>query len=363
MSLTVLDRAKRSFSRGRYNDVITLLEPEVINYRDSFSFYYLLGLACLYTGDIGGAGSYFQRARQIKMRDADLLAAQAALYLRRGNTQQAVDYYLEILEYAPSHRLARRSLEFLRKHADEDAIADLVSSGKMKRFYPGLSGSRFRFGLAVGLPVALVAALLLLMFIPIFAKRASPSSRADLSAFELNGDERARLVETGGTARYILTSKEIEATWNKALSSFQDWNDNAAQMAVNRILGSNASVAVKQKARLLMTWFTEPGFDSIKERFTLALITTDPALYQDCWVVWKGMATNVTQTPTALEFDLLVGYDTRNKLEGIIPVLFEGGATVDTDTPLEVLGQVKIVAGRTALRVRAVHQTGRPVSR
>ncbi len=71
MAKTVLERAKQAFYRKRYNDVITLLETNVIQYRDSFPFYFYLGLACLYSGDVGGATSYFQRARQIKLRDPD----------------------------------------------------------------------------------------------------------------------------------------------------------------------------------------------------------------------------------------------------------------------------------------------------
>ena len=123
MPLTVLERAKRAFYRKKYNDVITLLEPNTIQYRDSFTFYLYLGMACLHTGDIGGATTYFQRARQIKMRDPELLVAQAALHLRRGDTHQAVEYYLEALEYAPSHRLARKSLDFIRKGSDPETIS------------------------------------------------------------------------------------------------------------------------------------------------------------------------------------------------------------------------------------------------
>lgn len=363
MPISVLDRAKRSFSRKRYYDVISLLEPEVINYRDSFIFYYLLGLSCLYTGDIGGAGSYFQRARQIKMRDPDLLAAQAALYLRRGNIQQAVDYYLEILEYAPKHKLAKKALQFLRLKADEDTISDLVSTGKIARFYPCL-----RFGVPKIVPVILASVMVLVLGIlqfalPSAAKAVKGAPRADLTSFELNPEERENLVETGGTARYILTAKEIETSWTKARALFQSWRDNAAQVEVNRLLSSNASSPVKQKARLLMTWFKAPGFDNLKDNYDYSAVMADPVLYLDCWVIWKGMAANLEQTPQGISFDFLVGYDTRNRLEGIISAVFEGHVAVDTDTPLEVLGRLVPENGRTVLNVLAIHQTGKPVQK
>ena len=64
------------------------------------------------------------------------LAAQAALHLRRGDTHQAVEYYLEALEYAPNHALARKSLDFIRKRGDAETIEALVETGKIARFYP-----------------------------------------------------------------------------------------------------------------------------------------------------------------------------------------------------------------------------------
>jgi len=132
---------------------------------------------------------------------------------------------------------------------------------------------------------------------------------------------------------------------------------------INRILGSNASAAVKQKARLLMTWLANPGFDSLKDNYAFADVVADVDLYLDCWVIWKGMATNLSETPSSLEFDFLVGYDTRNRLEGIIPASFTGGTTLDTDTPLEALGRIVLEDGRLSLRVVAVHQTGKPAGR
>lgn len=362
MALTLLERAKRSFHRKRYNDVITILEPNVIQYRDSFQFYFYLGLACLHTGDVGGATSYFQRARQIKMRDPELLVAQAALYLRRGETHQAVEYYLEALEYNPGHRLARRSLDFIRRFGDPERISALVETGKIRKFYPRPKAPFPAAGVLMASAVLAAAAILFLTVIPLIRSASSSRTRADLSAVELDGNDRKNSLELGGSYRYILTERQILASHAAAQRYFQEYRDNAAQVEINRILNSNAGTGIKQKARLLMTFLKEPGFDTIRDSYGYAKVIEDPWLYLDCWVVWKGMATNIVETEHTVSFDFLVGYDTRSTLEGIVPVRFAKVLPVDPGKPLEVLARVSLENGKIILSGSSIFQTGKPAN-
>jgi len=355
MAKTILERAKKAFYGKRYNDVITLLEPNVIQYRDSFQFYYFLGLACLYTGDVGGATSYFQRARQIKMRDPDLLTAQAALFLRRGETHQAVEYYLEALEYAPQHRLAKRSLDFIRKKGDEETITTLSETGKMARFYPmphrKISILRIVF---IFISIIVLAGGIGFGFKSVNSFQVT-SVRADLSSIVLDSNDRTALVQKDGSFKYILTEHQILDTFASAQRYFQNYHDNAAQVEINRLLWSNASASIKQKARILMSYLAAPGFDTIKDKYAYSDIIKDPDLYLDCWIVWKGMATNIITTDNTLDFDFLVGYDTRNKLEGIVPVHFDKVIEVNPDKPLELLGKIANIGGKLEL------QSGKPL--
>ncbi len=362
MAITLIERAKRAFYRRRYNDVLTILEPNVIQYRDSFPFYYFLGLACLHTGDIGGATSYFQRARQIKMRDPDLLAAQAALHLRRGDTHQAVEYYLEALEYDPGHRLSKHSLEYIRRNGDPETVSALVETGRIARFYP-----RPRPPFPLTRVVVLCALTLALVFLVSIARSAirdarTTGSRADLSALALTGQERSAAVENGGSYRYILTEGEILASYSLAQRRFQEYRDNAAQIEINRILSSNAGVAVKHKARLLMEYLAVPGFDTVADVPSYANVVAEPWLYLDCWVTWKGMATNVNRTDNNVSFDFLVGYDTRTTLEGIVPARFATALDVDPERPLEILARVTLDSGKLSLKGEAIHQSGKPTT-
>jgi tetratricopeptide (TPR) repeat protein len=360
MAKTILERAKKAYYRKRYEDVITLLEPNVIQYRDSFQFYFYLGMACLQTGDIGGASSYFQRARQIKMRDPDLLVAQAALYLRRGETHQAVEYYLEALEYAPGHRLAKRALDFIRKKGDNETISAFVETGRIKAFYPKLTG---KMPLPAAISLACVAAFVIAFVFfgrGLISRMAESRQRADLSSFALDAKEKTNSVSAEGSFRYVLTEREVLASYQDARDYFQDYRDNAAQVEINRLLSSNASLSIKQKARLLMTYLSEPGFDSIKDNYPYSKITADPSLYLDCWIAWKGMATNIDATQNTIAFDFLVGYDTRNKLEGIVPVRFKTFMEIDPERPLELLAKITESGGKLTLEGRSVFQSSTP---
>jgi hypothetical protein len=69
------------------------------------------------------------------------------------------------------------------------------------------------------------------------------------------------------------------------------------------------------------------------------------------------MAANLEIGENSTKFDLLVGYDTKNSLEGIVNVEFPGAVPVNTDSPFEVLGQIKLnITGGITLSGVALHQ-------
>ena len=98
LSLAWSDMKCRHFATA-----IKRLESRADVYEENFEYYLTLGIACLYVGDIGASSSYFQMARKIKLTDTRLLIGQAAIFLRRGDTARAIQYYLEILGNAPQN--------------------------------------------------------------------------------------------------------------------------------------------------------------------------------------------------------------------------------------------------------------------
>ena len=313
-------------------------------YEGSFDYNYTLGLAFLYVGDTGSAAQCFDEARSIKINDVNLLLAQAAIYLRRGNTERAVQYYLDVLDLEPQNKAAKRSLEFVREHGDYEEICRWVDDGRIERHYPplGFNPKKAR-GIFFALCLGALCGFLAVRFWP---RDFSKSQRADLSSLVISADDSAN-------------ARGVKKAYNKALEFFEERRDNAAQRELNRVLNSQASLGLKQKARSLMSYFEAPGFDSLKDNFSYEEVAADTGLYLDCYVDWSGRASNLVQGENSLSFDLLVGYEDLKDLKGVVRADFDflpsGG--LDVEKPVRVLGKIGLDGNKIVLKGRSIYQS------
>jgi len=362
MAVSIVDQGKKLLGKKKYNEVISLLEPHVLEYRDSFAFHFYLGLSYLYAGDIQSAMVYFTRAKQIKPNDSDLLSTYAAMSLRRSLTTDAVEYYLQALEHNPNCKIAKKGLDIIRKNNSPEKIGNLVQSGKIKALYPR-PGREEKKGKIIAIALVLSISIISLIFIVpyvINTRQFSDNDRANLDEFKLDSNERKHAVDMEGSYLYVLTQSQILKSYTDAQNYFKAHRDNAAQVEINRLLSSNASFSIKQKSRLLMDYFDEPGFDNIQDVYSYAQVKQEPLLYLDCWVVWKGMPTNIQTGTYSTAFNLLVGYDTKQILEGVVPVFCEFVSKIDADRPINVLGKITIKDGTVCLKGKGLHQTQKP---
>ena len=299
-----LGDARKLFRARKFPEVIRLLEPEVFRHRESFDYFWLLGFACLHAGDVGGAFSYISRAHQLKQDDVSALLGLAAIHFRRSENEAAIKRWLEALEEQPSNRIARRGLDLLRRGLGRDGLQEYIDTGKLKLLYPPLP-------------------------------------------------PRVR----GGTVLVVvLTEKEVRQVFQKARGLLLQYRDNLATVEINRILLSNAALAIQERARLLKGFVTQPTFDTLRDSFPYAKVVTQPALYDGCSVKWKGKIANLRTAKDAMSFDFLVGYDQEKELEGIVPVSLPFAVQLENGIALEVLGQVEYRAGKLGLRGISVHR-------
>lgn len=352
-----LKTAKKLLRARKFPKVIALLEPLVIEYRDSFSFHYLLGTACLYVGDNGGADAYFKRARQLKITNPDIIAAQGTLFLRRGDVSRAVEYYLEALEHNSNHRAAKRGLRFIKKHSNPEEMAEIVMTPRIRKIYPTL-----------GMHPAVIPALICVCVLAAagiwFTNNYRTilgvnGARADLAYLDLTADERIQPLDSdleSGVYRYILTKNEMIEAEENAKKYFQQGKDNAAQIEINRILNSNAKTTIKQKMNQLMEYLEAPTFDSFSENLSYAEVAEDPYLYMDCWVIWSGRLANVTEYKDGVEATLLVGYENLTNKEGDVPVVIPETVFLEYGKPIKLLAQVSVRDGKLFLKAAAAYQ-------
>lgn len=360
MAQDSLSLAKKLMKRRKFSKAVLLLESHEQNYENNFDFYLKLGISYLYLGDYGSASSNFQKARRIKMSDISLLLGQAVLYLRRGDTERAIQYYMEILEYDPQNKVALDAMEFIRKDGDYSTICSWVDSGKIEKFFPPVGIAPYKI-LKIAVPV--IAACLggFFAFSLSFQEHPVSYGRADLSYLELTAIDKKDIIDKNSSSSYkvVLSSLQIEKAFDKIFTYYNDGRDNACQVEINRILNSNASFAVKQKAQTVMDYLEIPDFTTLKDVPTFSQINENPFLYLDCWVNWKGRISNAVQNENSFECDFLVGYEDLKKVDGVVPLKFAETPEILIEQPLEVLAKVSDDSGKIYLEGRAVHQNAK----
>ena len=360
MTQDVLTVAWKLMKRRKFATAIKLLEAREEIYEGNFEYYILLGTACLYVGDIGSAVTYFGDARKIKISDVRLLLGQAAIFLRRGDTDRALQYYMEIKDIDPANKISANAVEFIRTRGDYDTICRWVDTGRIEQFYPPLGVNPEKVA-SIVVPAAcfVLGVVLVLALFP--HKNYYKGERRDLSELTLTSEEKSNAQEkdlSGQTYGFILNDKQISKAYLDAMDYFQSHRDNAAQVEINRILNSNASVSIKQKARVLMSYLEEPTFDTLTDNPSYAAVEAEPSLYLDAWVSWGGKITNaVLNENGTYSCQLLVGYESGEVVEGIVNVRFASAPNILPDQPVKILGKICSEDKKVYLAGKAIYQS------
>lgn len=354
-----LEHARRLYRARRFQDVLRLLEPQIFRFRSDARYYALLGLSCLYTGEIGGAATYLGRASQLDDQDPEVLTGLAVVHLRRHEAESAVACWLRVLDLEPGNRIARRGLDAVRR-AGASAPAELTDPEALRAYLPRMPN---RFPWKVLVVVAIVAALAGGGYaaLRISTGRLGSSGRPGIEEILLPTD-RPEVVLPSGSSPITFTERELLRTFSRAKRYLLEYRDNLAVHELNRILLSNASAAVKEKAQLLRSFAQEPDFSTLRDPFPYQEVKRSPLEYADCYVRWSGRTANVSVGETLIAFDLLVGYQEGRVLEGVVPVSVVFSAAIEEGGAYEVLGRVRIaepaVIQLAAVSIRPI--AGRP---
>jgi tetratricopeptide (TPR) repeat protein len=353
MPQSLLKRALKLLRRKRFSRVIRLMESQIFRFRQNPDFFFLLGTACLYSGDYGGAESYLKRADQLKPQDDQTLLGLAAIHARRGETDEALATWLKVVELEPGCRQAVRGLEQLRAAASSEN-PDLLRDPKlMVHLYPRLPLDR-RVVLFPLLAAAIAAIALTGVLVIAPRLRLGGSGRLGVREVELLPGQPMLAAATESSL--VMTERQVQDTFELIKRYLLQYRDNLAIREVNRILTSNASLYVKEKARLLKTFASEPDFSTMKDSFPYSEVLQNPALYDDCYVLWSGKVANVRISPEAVTFDLLVGYQDERVLQGVVPVRLEFAFDLDNGMAVEILGKIIFRQGSMLLQGRSLHR-------
>jgi hypothetical protein len=331
------------------------LESQIFRYRNNPDFYGLLGSACLHTGDYGGAESYLRRAEQLREEDLTTQLGLAAISFKRGQTEEALKHWLKVVDLDPTNKKARTALAALRK--DVNWEGEVVNTGaiNIKRMLPSVPASPWVWItplLLLGLAAVVVLGYLFLL--PRIPTRREP--RPGIERIELSLERSLSSESTAAQSSNVLSEKQIAESFETIKKHLLDYRDNLAVREINRLLRSNASAYVKEKARLMKTFVEDPDFSTVKDPFPYLDVRSDPGLYADCYVLWTGKVANVRIGETQITFDLLVGYEDETELLGLVPVFLDFGAKIENGDGIEVLGKVLVEDRQIRLRGISIHR-------
>ena len=354
MPQSVIKRAFLLYRRRKFSQLIRLLESQIFRFRENAEFFFLLGSACLYSGDYGGAESYLKRADQLKPQDVQTLLGLAAVHAKRAETDAALKVWLQVLELEPGNRQAHRGLETLRRADTGEALQAIRGSKKIEQLYPPIQANPRR----ILFPIITVAAIAVIAF-GLFYLSSKLSlknkERTGISAVSLSSNQPS-LITAEGSPQFVYSEKEIQDSFERTKKYLLQYRDNLALREINRILLSNASSYVKEKARLLKSFVQTPDFSTITDTFSFAEVRQNPLLYSDCFVVWSGKVANVRLGAESITFELLVGYQDEKELEGVVPVTLGFAFDLENGVGVEVLGRVVFINNAPALQGKSIHR-------
>lgn len=336
-------------ARGEYSTVIRLLESKIPLFLENKEFYSILAKAFFYTGDFSGAKLYFDRGQKIHW-DIESALYLAALGLKRRDFNSALRIWLDILDEDPENKMAKKGLSTLKKYSTMDELESFIHSKKVEALIPRkpirLAPSTM---ISLSLIIFLATTVIFLFKTDVLETLLNKfaGSGYETEYTEREGQDSFQLTEFNkkyldfsNQSYYSFTGAQIEEFFKIANDLFIQRKDNRVRTYLNLIKYSNASEGVKLKADKLESFLIEPNWANYNDTITFKDVENDPLQYEHCMIKWKGMISNYRIEDKKIHFKLLVGYESKSILEGVVGVELNENVKIQENQPIEVMGRV-----------------------
>jgi len=254
----------------------------------------------------------------------------------------ALSMYLDALRRFPADSYIRRGVKRLREEKDFPGYQKRVSLRELVRVTAprkhtsrragGVQGGSFRRWRNIALAMVLVSAaatLVLLAGYKYFRQDGNGSGSvgggvSDIDMIVLD-KSRYGLVETINRQRepvFYYSSDEVLKDFNEVRSLLKQEKHNEALKLVNRLLHSNATPGVKERAGFLKRFILDNDERAVSA-VTYRELAREPYLYEGMLVSWRGRVANVKRKQGRLTFTLMVEYREHDVFSGIADVYGE----------------------------------------
>ena len=332
--------AYRSFKKGNYSNSVIILEKASGAGLDEPYPVFLLALSYLYSGDYTKAENALLKIERTDPRYAPYIQLKSFLAMKGALTPvEALSAYISALEKLPADRMLKKGLLKIEKSAD---FYKLQKSARISSFVkiPSPGGKGFSFfksskgefsskkerGVSVKTGVKLSILLVTAIII----------STAVFLYFYYDEIERMVFREQNGS-RVIAGADKIDMiNFEAARTLIKKGEFNKGIIILNRIMNSNSSYMVKEKAEFLIRYILESDerkFDNIEYRD----ITARPYLYRGAAINIKGRSANVKHTVKGTGLSILVGFDGKNFI-GALDAFYKEKSDLKDGADIEVSG-------------------------
>lgn len=361
----VIKKGLLYLSRGEFSSAIRLLESKIPLFLENREFYTILAKAFFYTGDYSGAKLYFDRGQKIHWQIESALFL-AVLGLKRRDFNSSLRIWLDILDEDPNNKMAKKGLATLKKYSTMDELESFIHSKKVEQLIPK---KPIKLALSTIITISLIAFLVSLSLVFIktdlfntILDRVTVSdytsidrSRDGVEEFKLN-EFNKEFLDFSGVSIYSFTGAQIEEYFKLAHDLFVERKDTRVRTYLNLIKYSNASHGIKLKAEKLDSYLVDPNWANYNENISFRDVENSIYQYENCVVKWKGLISNFEIVNRKIHFTLLVGYDRKKVLEGVVEVELNQNIKIRENQPIEVLGKVVLRDNKFYLEALTVMQ-------
>lgn len=354
-------QAIKLLRKREYEKSVKLLEPKVPLFAGDGEFFYLVGSACYFNGDNKGAEIYLSKGLSCLEDSIEMRLMLSATMLKKRDTATSIRLWLEVLEIDPDNKRARFGLDAMKELNTSSELARFVRSNAMNYLvvpFKRMPSSKVLFMLTFTFIMLLITTLFVIFtalnprYIYNFTRQFRSNIYAQYKPLKEN-----EYVSDAGVFYKKYSLDEVNQIMANAADYIFLGKNNLAQVEYNKIKNSNAPVVLKEKALKWESLLENPTFDNIKDVFTFKEVSSEPYLYENCFVNWTGAISDINIDKQYISFNLMVGYQNKQVLDGQIKVFLDFEVALDQSLTTEVLGQVKIdEKGRFYLKGISIYQ-------
>lgn len=319
-----LHNAIKLLKKRDFLEAINNLEEYIANDNSNYLAYYFLGLAYIFRELYDEAYKYISKAYKLNDNDINTINTLAFLNLKYNNVDEAINYWLDILDIDKKNYIAKRNLEKVKKSKN---IQKLVNAAKPDEFVT------FKIKKSLDLPFSMpsfshiinpkyvIAGMILIavFFIIIYIINIKPSSTKKerlsqkqlqtLNNMNLPNLENDYLIDNNiSKSPFNLKPEEIKQLFYQTKKLIARQYFNQATININKVLHSNAHFIVKEKFQILKQFLGYHSSFKIKDNVNYNTLINLPLLYEEVQVIWQGKIEDIelSEEENSTTFNLFI---------------------------------------------------------